>query len=232
MNPKYNSDKQSFKKPTRLECMMQDYPKLLDENALVGFSQFQRWTSFSAVKNALADGAEKQKGGNAAEVAATGETDMYTWPYRVLKQAGVDIAEPIEVHYRNIKVQQPPKVVLHPSVGSTQQQIIQHFPGKANVHIHKGATLVVEGDVNFDALDLDGTLIIKAVSGAKVKVDNLHVKNAGWQFVVVKNDAQVEQKYAVRGYVLNKKGEQQYLFSKPGEYVLDDTTQIQYQAEA
>lgn len=57
--------------------MMQDYPKLLGKGSNVGFTQFERLHAFSAVKNAIADGAEKQKSGNAAEVAATGEQDMY-----------------------------------------------------------------------------------------------------------------------------------------------------------
>jgi len=205
VNPKYNADKQSFKKPTRLECLMQDFPKLLNEDARVGFCQFQRWTSFSAVKNTIVDGADKQKQGNAAEVAATGETDMYTWPYKILKQAGVDIADPISISYRNVKVDQPPKVVLHPSVGVTQDQVIQHFPGKNQIHIPQGSTLIVEGDVTFHSLNLSGTLIIRAIEGAKVKVEKLNIKNDGWEFEELKEDTGVDQKYTMRGYVLKKK---------------------------
>ena len=52
VNPKYaDAAKTSFKKPTRLECMMQDFPKLLPPRVNVGFSSFERWFSFSPVKH-------------------------------------------------------------------------------------------------------------------------------------------------------------------------------------
>ena len=39
VNPKYNdSSRTVFTKATRLECMMQDYPKSLPSNAAVGFT--------------------------------------------------------------------------------------------------------------------------------------------------------------------------------------------------
>lgn len=52
-----------FQKPTRLECMMQDYPKLLPGDAKVGFCQFERWTSFSALKNSISAGRQNQAAG-------------------------------------------------------------------------------------------------------------------------------------------------------------------------
>jgi hypothetical protein len=114
VNPKYKAGTTSFAKPTRLECMMQDYPKLLgtysclncclrnrgfpvptaclslppdllqclalsrpnlvlnldacfaDKSARVSFTQFERWTAFSAVKNNLADAAAKQRSNSAS----------------------------------------------------------------------------------------------------------------------------------------------------------------------
>jgi hypothetical protein len=38
---------------------MQDFPRLLPPTAAVGFSQFERWLCFSAVKNNLLDAALK-----------------------------------------------------------------------------------------------------------------------------------------------------------------------------
>ena len=52
VNPKYVDDtKTAFKKPTRLECMMQDFPLLLDKEAPVGFTTLPREICFSPVKN-------------------------------------------------------------------------------------------------------------------------------------------------------------------------------------
>ena len=46
--------KSAFKSPTRLECMMQDYPKLLPASARVGFTRVAPWLCYSPVKNAPA----------------------------------------------------------------------------------------------------------------------------------------------------------------------------------
>lgn len=55
VNPKWKEDKSGFKSPTRLECMMQDYPKLLSPTAKVGFTTMERWLCFSAVKNSASN---------------------------------------------------------------------------------------------------------------------------------------------------------------------------------
>jgi len=68
VNPKYKDEfKDVFKSSTRLECMMQDFPKLLDKDAKVGFSCYDRWFCFSAVKNNIVDGALKFSKGNHPE---------------------------------------------------------------------------------------------------------------------------------------------------------------------
>ena len=48
---------------TGLECMMQDYPKSLGADAVVGFTVFDNWVGYSPVKNSPADGADKFKAG-------------------------------------------------------------------------------------------------------------------------------------------------------------------------
>jgi hypothetical protein len=56
VNPKYKDEKlrTEFKKPTRLECMMQDIPKLFQKEmgseANIGFTMFDRWFTFSPAK--------------------------------------------------------------------------------------------------------------------------------------------------------------------------------------
>ena len=92
INPKYkDASKTTFKKPTRLECMMQDLPKLLDAKAKVGFTEFERWMCFSAVKNSIEGGAEKQKKTGFAESASTGEADIYRYYRRALNEIGVRV---------------------------------------------------------------------------------------------------------------------------------------------
>jgi hypothetical protein len=55
VNPKYkDATRTDFKKPTRLECMMQDIPKLfqkeMQSDAKIGFTMFDRWFTFSPAK--------------------------------------------------------------------------------------------------------------------------------------------------------------------------------------
>lgn len=55
VNPKYKDETRTdFKKPTRLECMMQDIPKLfqkeMKDTANIGFTTFDRWFTFSPAK--------------------------------------------------------------------------------------------------------------------------------------------------------------------------------------
>ena len=53
----------SFKSPTRLECMMQDYPKLLDHSQNVGFTMIDRKFCFATLKNDSKTAASKFKAG-------------------------------------------------------------------------------------------------------------------------------------------------------------------------
>ena len=55
VNPKYaDESRASFKAPARLECMMQDFPKLLGGDAKIGYAQFEE-SYYSPVKNNPAD---------------------------------------------------------------------------------------------------------------------------------------------------------------------------------
>lgn len=57
-------------------CMMQDYPKLLDSSARVGFVTFDP-ISFSPVKNSIEGGMDKQAKGLPPQCAISGEADLY-----------------------------------------------------------------------------------------------------------------------------------------------------------
>merc|ERR1712085_69067 len=73
-----DSTKTDFKSSTRLECMMQDFPWELSPEALVGFTQFDAWVSFSPVKNSPDAAIQKFKEGNHPACGTTGETDLFT----------------------------------------------------------------------------------------------------------------------------------------------------------
>jgi len=183
VNPKYKDDtKTTFKKPTRLECMMQDFPRNLAADDLVGFTQFPDWT-YSPVKNAMADAKGKLDDGVPGRSAAEGEFEFYEAAARQLRAIGCSVAEasdfvlPTEVG--DLKLRAGPRVVLAPSFATSWAELVSRFPAPAAVKVAAGSTLVIEGDVEVRSLELDGALTIRATGGAKVIVDGLKVSNAG-----------------------------------------------------
>lgn len=75
VNPKYDETRLKFKKPTRLECMMQDYPKLLPQNSKVTFCLLPRWLSYSPVKNSMDSAVSRVRRGLSGACVVTGESD-------------------------------------------------------------------------------------------------------------------------------------------------------------
>lgn len=89
INPKYtDASRSAFAKPSRIECMMQDYPRLLGAEARVGFTQLDRWICFSPVKNRAADAAKKAAAGGPPESASSAEADLYAAHRAMLTKAG------------------------------------------------------------------------------------------------------------------------------------------------
>jgi hypothetical protein len=50
-----DASKTLFKSSTRLECMMQDYPRTLAPSAKVGFTVLDTWLAYAPVKNNAED---------------------------------------------------------------------------------------------------------------------------------------------------------------------------------
>ena len=74
INPKYaDASKTVFKKPTRLECMMQDFPSVLtgSDTKRVAFTSVSADLCFSPVKNSAKDGALLQAQGTHPACAAS-----------------------------------------------------------------------------------------------------------------------------------------------------------------
>jgi len=77
-----------------------------------------------------------------------------------------------------------------------------HFPSPASVSITPRSTLVLEGNVVVETLELDGCLVVKAAPGATVTLRGLKVQNAGWRFVPTEESD--EPRLKIRGYRLQK----------------------------
>jgi len=210
VNPKYADNANTkFKKPTRLECMMQDYPKLLSPDSRVGFTQFERWMAFSAVKNNLVDAVDKLKTTGFSESAISGEDDIYAMNCRLLQlgpHVSFDVDEKAEKpEYHGIRVSAPAKVVIYPSFALTEEEFVAKLANSRIVIAH-GSTLILDGSgINIQQLELNGSLHLTARNNSTLFVHKLVLNNPGWKFKMINpDDESYDQKYRIRGYVVEK----------------------------
>lgn len=228
VNPKYKDDTRTdFKKPTRLECMMQDIPKLFQKEmgseANIGFTMFDRWFTFSPAKNALEAGVEAaQKGSTAPGTMSSAESDKYIQNQRKFKFAGADIDVTTDadlVLVAGIPVTEGPRILLCPSFGITQEEIVAKVQG--DVKISKRSSVVLEGHhLSIKNLDVDGALIIRAGDDTHVTVDGLKVRNKGWTLVENDPSMEYEETVAIRGYTMDKKETTEYILNEPGKFII------------
>lgn len=228
VNPKYaNEEKTVFKKPTRIECMMQDYPKLLEgrEDSKVGFTELERFICFSAVKNNPSEAKIKFKATGFPESAASTESDVYATNRLIMAMAGVQIktAELKSALYLGVPFPLGAKIILTPAFGVTQKEIREKFPTPEKVFISESSSLILDGDITIYALNLDGDLRITAEPGAKIIIKNLTVVNEGTIFNAIdpKKKSDTEEFLRIRGYSKEEIESLVIHQSEPGETIID-----------
>jgi len=201
VNPKYaDASKTRFKKPARLECMMQDYPKVLAPSEKVGFTSVAAWISFSPCKNATADAATKKP----PACALSAEADQYHHCSELLRWAGCQVEKQSRpeawggVTVENLR----PAVVLLPSFATSLAELRTRLPCPSFVSVSERSTLVLEGHVVVKSLKLDGGLVIKCGPGASCVVDHCVCINAGFSRAPCPPDA--PEAIKIRGYLTAK----------------------------
>lgn len=219
VNPKYKDvDKTVFKKPTRLECMMQDFPTVLvgpDEVERVGFTTLASELCFSPVKNATSDGVALQSAGTHPGVAATGEADQSYAACSILRSLGCQIQEGPKVKFNGIEVASGPDCILKPNFAACASEMKNKFPNPSAVVISGRSSLVLSGDgLVIESLDLDGALIVECEEGVSGVIRNLVVKNKGWEKVV--DITSKDEFIQMRGYSLSKLETEKIVFKKDG----------------
>uniref|UniRef100_A0A061SAF4 UTP-monosaccharide-1-phosphate uridylyltransferase n=1 Tax=Tetraselmis sp. GSL018 TaxID=582737 RepID=A0A061SAF4_9CHLO len=223
VNPKYADDTRTrFKKSTRLECMMQDYPKSLPANALVGFTQLDTWAAYSPVKNNPADAADKVKTGNPGYSATSGELDIYTFNCCALQMVGAKVETPVECEFNGLKLKLWPRVVLSPSFAPSFGELERKVHAR-EVQIEKDAVVVIDGcDIRIESLKVDGAFVLRAVPGAEVVISNLTVTNKGWVWQALEEGEEAPEHLKIRGFRIVKHETLHLEFKHPGKYVVSD----------
>mmetsp|Transcript_106753 Transcript_106753/g.284009 ORF Transcript_106753/g.284009 Transcript_106753/m.284009 type:complete len:597 (-) Transcript_106753:71-1861(-) len=222
VNPKYaDSTRTTFKLSTRLECMMQDFPKELPSGTAVGFTMFDQWCSYSPVKNSPAEAQKKFKSGNHPQCATTGEADLFTANCRALRLAGCDVEAPRKALFNGIEVDLEARVVWSPQWAKGFQDVRDHLAPSASVKISQRSTLVLDGDIVLEGLTLDGALVVIAKPGCRVRITRLSVANEGWELEPTVEDDEDEVS-RIRGFRVKKLAARELIFHDPGEHVINE----------
>ncbi|WVZ78654.1 hypothetical protein U9M48_026333 [Paspalum notatum var. saurae] len=219
VNPKYtDSTKTAFKSSTRLECMMQDYPKTLPPSAKVGFTVMDTWLAYAPVKNNPEDAAKVPKG-NPYHSATSGEMAIYKASSLILRKAGAQIADPVVDTFSGQEVEVWPRITWSPRWGLTFKDVKEKVHGYSSVS--QRSTLSINGrSIFLEGLSLDGTLIVNAVDEAEVKLTG-HVQNKGWtiQHVDYKDTSEKEE-IRIRGFKFEKVEQLEVNYTEPGKHSL------------
>ena len=204
VNPKYaDSSKTTFKKPTRLECMMQDYPKILGRNAKVGFTSAPAWLCYSPCKNNAKDAADMARRGVPGGSAVTAEADQYNANAHLMRLLGCTVEMACESKWLGIPAHLGPAIVFDPSFAMFPGELKARIPRPHQVCIKAGSTLIVSGNVRIESLRLDGALVLTCAGRGRLAVrvpPHVTVRNKGYKFVGAGICCEDEEAITMRGY--------------------------------
>ena len=227
VNPKYaNAERTIFKKPTRLECMMQDLPKLLQPDAKVGFTTLERWFSFSPVKNSIQEALKCAASDMYPASPGAGEAAVYCANAALLRLAGAAIEPAVESEFLGLPLALSPAIALSPNFALTVDELYSRIKGRSAVRISARSSLVLDGEVTLESLDLDGALCIHACPGAYVRVCNCNVHNSGWAFEAISEVDSLPEAISIRGYRLVKFDGVYISIDTPGQYEVTGAGQV------
>ena len=205
VNPKYADETRTkFKSPTRLECLMQDVPKLIKNGETVGYTYFDRWFCFSACKNNLKDAIEKLKKNETGESAFTVERDIFKTNERILseicgKLEVVNTEPENELNIGGCTVKFGPKIIIYPSYAPTISELKEKLQKmKKGIRMTNNSTLILKNDINIEeGIDLDGYLVVD-----KDEKDLLVCKNKKRVVYTLLKIGEGEDHEKLRGYAI------------------------------
>ncbi|RMZ57564.1 hypothetical protein APUTEX25_001764, partial [Auxenochlorella protothecoides] len=201
VNPKYaDAGRTSFKSSTRLECMMQDFPKDLPSTARVGYTSInQVWAAYSPVKNSPADAAAKAAGGNPSHSATTGELDYYKANCKMLEHVGACIAGPSSASFNGLEdLEFWPRVVWPPAWAIGFDQLKARLPKPSAISLGQDTVLIVsEPNASLESLTLERGAVEVAGQGPIVAGT---VSNDGWTWEPLDEDKGAPEEEVIRGF--------------------------------
>ena len=226
VNPKFtDASRTAFKKPARLETLMQDLPKFFSSGEKVGVTIFDRVWCFSPCKNNLVEAADKATKNGPPESASSAENDFYLAGRMKLRAAGMAVVEEPAVAIRGIPFTPGPRVILRPSFALTLDEVKVRIRGGS---VSGASTVVLDGDLTLENVTVSGgaSLVISAVPGAAVTVKNLDVSSGTGYLLEELNDAEMASTETpeflrIRGYKIVNPGVKKFVVSEKGRWVID-----------
>ena len=212
VNPKFSDGtRTSFKKPARLETLMQDLPKNFTSGEKVGVTVFDRVWCFSACKNNLADAAQKVAQNGPPESASSAENDFYEAGRVKLRAAGMLVEDSSRQMLRGVPFTTGPRVILKPSFALTLADVREKIQGGL---ISGDATLILEGDVRLENVTiLEGTsLVVHAKDEAPTSLKDFIATSASHFVIQPLTDEEMQSETVpeylrIRGYRIVKSAE-------------------------
>ena len=225
VNPKFSdAARTQFKKPARLETMMQDLPKLFTSGEKTGVTIFDRAWCFSACKNNLTDAAAKVLQNGPPESASSAENDFYLAGRMKLQASGMQVTESPTRSIRGVPITSGPRVILRPTFALTLAEVTERFQSGS---ISGDSTLILDGDIRLENTTISNntSLIIHAAKGSQVTVKNLTVSGgAGFRITELTEaemaSSDVPEYLRIRGYRIIGEGVQKYTITQPGKWIL------------
>jgi UDP-sugar pyrophosphorylase len=225
VNPKFSdASRTKFKKPARLETLMQDLPKSFVSGEKVGVTIFDRVWCFSACKNNLTDAAAKVATNGPAESASSAENDFYLAGRMKLRAAGMEVTDASTGVIRGVPITPGPRVILRPSFALTLAEVRDRIKGG---RISGNSTLILDGDIRLENINVDaGTaLVVHAAPGASVTIKNTTFSaNPTFEIQALTdaeiNSPDVPEYLRIRGYRIIGQGAKIFTISQPGKWVI------------
>jgi UDP-sugar pyrophosphorylase len=212
VNPKFSdATRTTFKKPARLETLMQDLPKNFTSGEKVGVTVFDRTWCFSACKNNLADAAQKVFQNGPPESASSAENDFYEGGRVKLRAAGMLVEDSPRQMLRGVPFTTGPRVILKPSFALTLADVREKIQGG---RISGDATLILEGDVRLKNVTIpEGTsLVVHAKDDAPTSLKDFIATSASHFVIQPLTDEEMQSETVpeylrIRGYRIVKSAE-------------------------
>jgi UDP-sugar pyrophosphorylase len=210
VNPKFSDGtRTSFKKPARLETLMQDLPKNFTSGEKVGVTVFDRTWCFSACKNNLTDAAQKVIQNGPPESASSAENDFYEAGRTKLRTAGMLVEDGPRQMLRGVPFTTGPRVILRPSFALTLAEVREKIHGGS---ISGDATLILEGDVRLENATIPegASLVVHAKDDAPTSLKDFTATSASRFVIQPLTDEEMQSEKVpeylrIRGYRIVKR---------------------------